>query len=115
MDLVAPYHGSVLHIIDLTTRTSKEGFINRLHSESTLSTLCTFWIDVYDGVPDYILASARSNSISSEVKHYSERVITTRKIALIEAHNKIRVAERCHAYLVTIYEERCIDVPHITK
>lgn len=87
----------------------------KMDADSIWRALCRFWINVFVGAPDYIHTDTESTFDLSVFKDRAAEHGNIVRIAPTEAHDHIGVIERSHAYLRTVYENLCVDVPSKSK
>ncbi|KAI0998773.1 hypothetical protein K3495_g9424 [Podosphaera aphanis] len=87
----------VLDVVDTATEFQSARFLKSLDAKTTWDTLRLYWIDIYNGPPDFIVHDARKNFVASEFKQNAQALSIDVKPVPVEAHNSIGKVERYQA------------------
>jgi hypothetical protein len=94
----------VLQAVDEATAFNAARFLKDMSAKTTWDTLCTCWIDIYQGPPDYFVHDAGKNFASAEFRQNARTMATEVKEVPVEAHNSIGKVERYYTPLRRSYE-----------
>lgn len=106
--------GSVA-LIDDRTSFQNVGFIDSMDVSTAWGPTCNFWIDMHAGAPNYISTDAGTKFNSTSFKEQKASMGSIVKIIRTEAHERIGLVERSHAYLQTVYDKLRMDPPSISR
>lgn len=77
--------------------------------------LCWFWIDVYDGTPDYINKDAGTNFNFTGFKEKAAGMAIIACVVAAEAQERVGVVERDRAYSRSVYEKLRSNLQNIRR
>eukprot|EP00171_Calliarthron_tuberculosum_P014672 IDg14672t1 len=115
IDVVKLIDGNVLHIVCKGTKFQSGAFINSMTTKETWSALRNSWVNLYAGAPDMVEADAGTCFTSEEFENLADEMGIVLKTMPTEAHGRIGMVERQHAYLRSIYAKLKLDTPEMSK
>ena len=104
----------VLHVIDTATSFQAARFLRDISARHTWDTLRLCWIDVYQGLPDWIVTDTGRNFHAAEFKQSARSMGIEIKEVPVEAHNSIRKVERYHTPLRHAYDIIHAEAPSMS-
>ena len=93
----------VLHIVDTATKFQAARWLQNLSAKHTWDTICSCWIDVYIGPPDFIVTDAGTNFTSKEFYQSAASMAISVNNFLVEAHWSVGTVEQYHTLVRRSY------------
>src|SRR5438045_4003059 len=104
IDIIYLEGRSVLHVVDESTSFQAARFLRDISVKTTWDTLRAYWINIYQGLSDYIIHDAGKNFSSQEFQSYTKAMTIEIKEVLVKAYNSVGKVERYYAPLRRVYE-----------